>query len=807
MNNATGPSLARGTHESGYRHGREMGARGTRRAIALVALIAACGMAVPATGAQRRPASPTVAADPFTLATPPLARGQIELITLSTLPGAVTGGQVLMEVRGLAPGDSLAVRRNGRSVTAAFARTGRGTSRGLVTGLREGRNVISAAVRGARGRREARLAVRNHPITGPVISGPQQEPYVCRTEEADLGPPLDEDCSIGTVVRWYYRSTRDQAFHELADPYAPYPDDTASTVTSDGNRVPFVARVETATINRGITRMAVLDDPAARGRDVPFTPELWNRRLTYAFGESCGVGYHQGVSTPDAVLGGLPRDVGSDTIFSTIYGIADRLGEGDAIAHSTMTSFGVYCNPLVSAETLMMVKEHVIESYGEIDRTVGVGASGGALQQYNAVNNTPGLLDGAITLASFTDVVSTAMSVVDCGLLLDYWRASDLDWSDEQRAAVAGHVTPRICLDWEDLFLSRLDPQRGCSGAVPDEIRYHPETNPRGVRCTLQDATANIWPTDPATGFADRPYDNVGVQYGLRTLNAGQITVNQFLSLNREIGGYDLDGRNQPQRSAMQEETAQVSYRLGGVVGRGALDQTPVIDLATYLDLVPSADIHDVVRPFQVRERLRARGGGGTMSIWRGVSLPADAQQAMETWLDEVNRAPAGSDRTRAIAAARPGAAGDRCIVSAAGSRVDFLDQVVGPFGAEAALPGPQSSGGLPVGVSLRERQEASGPGVCQSTFTARTGTRIVAGGPLADDVIKCSLKPVDPADYAVPVTESQLAELRRIFPDGVCDWSRPGVGEVERSMQWPSIGGERPTAPRELRWTAARSR
>lgn len=83
----------------------------------------------------------------------------------------------------------------------------------------------------------------------------------------------------------------------------------------------------------------------------------------------------------------------------------------------------------------------------------------------------------------------------------------------------------------------------------------------------------------------------------------------------------------------------------------------------------------------------------------------------------------------------------------------------------------------------------------------------MVAGGPLTDDVIKCRRKDVDAADYDVPLTSPELAELRVIFPTGVCDWSKPGVGEVERSMTWPSLGGTKLRAPSELRWTVARSR
>jgi hypothetical protein len=37
-------------------------------------------------------------------------------------------------------------------------------------------------------------------------------------------------------------------------------------------------------------------------------------------------------------------------------------------------------------------------------------------------------------------------------------------------------------------------------------------------------------------------------------------------------------------------------------------------------------------------------------------------------------------------------------------------------------------------------------------------------------------LKPVDARDYGVAFDAQELAQLREIFPQGVCDWSRPGV-------------------------------
>src|SRR5262249_38418872 len=56
---------------------------------------------------------------------------------------------------------------------------------------------------------------------------------------------------------------------------------------------------------------------------------------------------------------------------------------------------------------------------------------------------------------------------------------------------------------------------------------------------------------------------------------------------------------------------------------------------------------------------------------------------------------------------------------------------------------------------------------------------RQVAGGPLTEDILKCQLKPLDPADYAPAVfTPAQLARLQTVFPGGVCDWSLSGVGQ-----------------------------
>src|SRR5262249_54776037 len=52
---------------------------------------------------------------------------------------------------------------------------------------------------------------------------------------------------------------------------------------------------------------------------------------------------------------------------------------------------------------------------------------------------------------------------------------------------------------------------------------------------------------------------------------------------------------------------------------------------------------------------------------------------------------------------------------------------------------------------------------------------RQVAGGSLREDILKCHLKPLDPAEYAPAVLSfAQIARLHSVFPEGVCDWNRP---------------------------------
>jgi hypothetical protein len=53
-----------------------------------------------------------------------------------------------------------------------------------------------------------------------------------------------------------------------------------------------------------------------------------------------------------------------------------------------------------------------------------------------------------------------------------------------------------------------------------------------------------------------------------------------------------------------------------------------------------------------------------------------------------------------------------------------------------------------------------------------------VAGESQRNDILKCQLKPLRREDYSVTFTDAQFQTLQQTFPTGVCDWSKPGVGE-----------------------------
>ena len=192
----------------------------------------------------------------------------------------------------------------------------------------------------------------------------------------------------------------------MADPKSP-PANVAS-VNVNGKMVPYIVRIETGTVNRSIYQIAMLHDPAKEPNpDFLVRPAGWNGKLIYTFGGGCEPGwYQQGAST-----GGIDDDV--------------HLRGGYAVASASLDVAGNNCNDLISAETMIMVKERFIEHYGVPMFTIGWGSSGGAIQQHGIADNYPGLLDGLITGRSFAD---TALRAAQAAATAGSWPTTSTSW-------------------------------------------------------------------------------------------------------------------------------------------------------------------------------------------------------------------------------------------------------------------------------------------------------------------------------------------------------------------------------------------
>jgi len=116
----------------------------------------------------------------------------LSIATVSTRADLVSGGDVLVRIdvpRSVALSD-LEVRVNGAIVSGAFLPDSSGDALvGLVSGLNDGDNVLTAATIRSRPSRHARLAIRNSPSSGPIFGGPHQSPWICETAASGLGPP------------------------------------------------------------------------------------------------------------------------------------------------------------------------------------------------------------------------------------------------------------------------------------------------------------------------------------------------------------------------------------------------------------------------------------------------------------------------------------------------------------------------------------------------------------------------------------------------------------------------------------------
>ena len=696
----------------------------------------------------------------------------LDITTVSTRPDTVSGNDVLVRVSAQRDTDidSVLVFLNGQSVTAAFHPEAGGHSLlGLVGGLKLGDNTLIAKALGhhEKNYQTARLTVTNYPISGPIISGPHEQPFYCMTQlfnlpasTQKLGPALDADCSIATRVDYVYR-TSGGTFKPLTD-LSSYPADLAQTTTSEGKSVPYIVRVETGTINRGIYQTAVLHDPIMEAPPTPFKPPAaWNHRLVYTLGGGCvGGWYIQGSSIGN---GGILEDL--------------MLRQGYGVAASTLNVYGNNCQDLLAAETVMMVRERFIENFGPVAMTIGYGCSGGSEAAQPISDEYPRLLDGIVVGCSFPEVVAAMVNnITDADLVLHYLQNSaTLTWSDAQIESATGYPTVTTLQTIGPGNAVRTKAQGGrCNAIIPASEQYDAATNPEGIRCDLYDHLVNVFGRDPTTGFARRPIDNIGVQYGLAGLNAHAITKEQFLELNQKIGGYDNDGNYVPTRTVGDVVAIKAAYSSGRITYGGlGMKRTPIIDYRGYVDQPENSnETHSRFHSFSMRQRLLEANGNFDNQVMlvedgfptTGNGLFSDnspvlshALTQMDEWLTKYLSDKSSAPVRFKINRSKPSDLVDAC----------FTNKGT---------------------VKIPELQVYDRDTTCNQLYPAFSTPRMVAGEPLTNDVLKCRLQPIDTNLYKVHFTPSEIAQLKAIFPHGVCDYSKPGVGQQPPDGTWQTF-------------------
>ncbi len=749
----------------------------------------------------------------------PLNTGQVEsnpgLVKLSVLSSPkqfVSGGDARIHIAA-PPGlrDKLELLLDGKHLDATLQQTPDGLE-GVIRGLKVGDNLLEVKHRNANVRDA--ITLTNYPITGPMFTGPHQTPFVCTTIQGGVNrqplvdtatPPgyrvtdasgnvigYSRDCSIDTFVSYYYRSASGGSLKPMpAD--GSIPSDLGTVTLPDGRTVDFIVRREIGSINRFLYSFAML---APRGEN-PANPDLslWNRKLLYWFQGGVAIGHSQGT----VHSGSMNPDI---------------LALGFAIVHSSGNNTGTHYNMNLAGETAMMTKERFIERYGVPIYTVGLGGSGGAIQQYMLAQNNPGVLDGLLPIQSYPDMVTQTIHVGDCELLEYFMDATDrtnpkwritknrsllvgLNAEDgvpnplaPLQSALGYSTAPgstECVASWRGLTPLAMNP---LYGQAPNQQFWEPQSDIAAIRWTHYDDLRNVYGVD-STGAARVTWDNVGVQYGLLSLKAGQITPAEFLSVNWNVGGWKHPSQmvqetfpflgsvndvlknpalfdpwssknairvTDPLKPAPRTKGDPIAMRAAytsGHVFHGQLD-VPAIDHRQYLER--EVNMHNAHQSFASRKRIQQRmGNSDNQVIWFTDTTPGyphasqsmDALAVMDEWLMNIRANPAAG-----IAGNKPAGAVDACY----------------------DLDGKRIYGGADAWDGILD-DRPSGP--CTQKFQLYRTSRIVAGAPIEGGIYDCSKKSVDTAladgTYAPWIPDAdQIAQLKAIFPDGVCDYSHP---------------------------------
>ena len=305
----------------------------------------------------------------------------------------------------------------------------------------------------------------------------------------------------------------------------------------------------------------------------------------------------------------------------------------------------------------------------------------------------------------------------------------------------------------------------GCAGPPnTPPWRWDPVTNPTGTRCTIQDYMKYVFGVGP-DNKAPRPIDNVGLQYGLQNLLNGTLSKERFVDVNWRIGGMDIDGVWQPQRTEADLGALTTLYRTGRIADGSGSAYVAEIDARTN---PTDVGFHPPFHSWSWRARIdRTLGNHDNNVIWvsRGGAVP-NQFNSMRAWLDAVYSDPSNDPLPTKIASNKPADVKDQCYAS-------------------AAQGGPQDDL------------------FCTGTaaqWQYYSHMRWLAGWPMELDTFKCQLKPLDRMDYvALDFTDEEWAKLNEAFPSGVCDFSKPAVAH-QPTIPWITF------ADRPRRYATGRS-
>lgn len=635
-----------------------------------------------------------------------------------------------------------------------------------------------------------------------LYSGPNQYPFFCMSVDSDLGEPeidnhdgygvkvfnkqnqiigFSKDCGIKT--RFYYVTVHNGVIKELSD------------LSSDKPLPEYdlLLRVEQGTINRFIYTIVMPINP----QDIPYrnASSNWNQKLIYQFNGGSGIGFRQGKLNASSLI--------DNQLEQLALGYAVVTSSGNKTSHTY--------NMLLAEDTASRVKKQFVSLYGNPRYTVGIGGSGGGLAQYLIAQNGSGILDGLIPLYSYPDMITQTTYALDCDLFNNYFtfRAKDKsywrDWENRQQIEglnainnfpqKAGFMQPINQLK-AGFFPSLPTGSSECINGYfglssfinnPKQGFLRPlfsdEVMAQNHWSYWQDLVA-IFGEDNA-GFANSTWDNEGVQYGLNALKSGSITMEQFIDLNKKIGGWKTQSAMEPEEIIMplgaklpiwmslwgnqnmtelspltpdyaprtkgNTSAMEQAYRSGQVfIGKTWL---PIIDARHYLE--DDLDMHHTSASFYSRLRLeQALGHHQNQVIWiadKAFNPTSLAFKMMDEWLLGIEEfSPKG------VLAAKPEALKDTC----------FDDQGNIIAAGENVFDGQWNN---------------KKSGQCAKHFPMFSTSRIEAGGAWSGDMFKCPRVSVEVAlergFYGSIDVQPFLSKLSTIFPNGVCDYQGKDLG------------------------------